>query len=184
MNMFADNTVVFLKRQTKVNELIRLLNEFKIAIEIKVNWIKSLFLTFESEAVNVRDAKKIKVEKWYIHLKISINITNENYLNNFWKEMMIRAHQTVNKWFKCHLLLKNKVLLINTLIMSILRYTIQFMEMSLKIRYEMNEQYYRMIWNNKKRSRNNLHSDLNKKERHSMHKFKNYTRCISHKHNS
>ena len=64
--------------------------------------------------------------------------------------MIKRFKRITSTWLKLYMSLQGRVLIANSLLMSIPRFTVRFLEMPGSIRKALKKEYYRLIWDDKK----------------------------------
>ena len=148
--MYANDIVMIIKSQKKVNAIIRILKLYCWIIEAKVNWRK-FFLMKIRNLLNIKISKvrNIFEKKIYKHFDIFVRVWIEWSLKKFWKSTLTKTRNTINIWLKFRLFMKGRVLIINVCVMSLSRYALRSLEISIEIKIELKTKYYRIIWDNK-----------------------------------
>lgn len=146
--MFADNILIILRNQEEANVVIELLDLYTKAIEAKVNLEKSYLLTIgRVQTITILGIQIISDENrcQYEHLGIPIGIDNKLQTQQF-QEDIVTKFETIRKTqSRFYLSLKGRVLIANTLIISLLRYAVRFIPIPLPIRRRLKKEYYRLI---------------------------------------
>lgn len=148
--MYADDTTVIVRTQAEADPLMAFLEVYCKATGAKLNWFKSYILHVgEVVRIRFREAEEVSADNPYKHLGISVDINIEHQLDEFWAVILAKAKASIRAWARYHLSLKGRVMIVNIFMMSLPRYALRFLNMSIKIKDELNKEYYRLIWNNK-----------------------------------
>ena len=99
--------------------------------------------------IRFREAKEVFADNPYKHLRIPVGINIGHQLDEFWAVILAKTKASVKARARYHLSLKGRVMIENTFMMSLPRYALRCLNMSVQIRDKLNKEYYRLIWNNK-----------------------------------
>ena len=150
--MYANDIVMIIRSQKKVDTIMRILKLYYRVIEAKINWGKFFLMKIKNLSnIEISKMSNIFEREIYKHLNIPVKVRIERSLKKFWKATLTKIKNTVIIWSNFRLFMKERVLTINACVMSLLRYALRFLEISIEIKTELKTKYYRMIWNNKMR---------------------------------
>lgn len=124
-----------------------------------MNWGKSYLLLIGDPGISLPSVRIVSLEQSYKHLGIPVGVNPTNHLQDFWDEMVEKFRKTVSSWRKYHLSLKGRCLVANSLLMSIPRYAVRFLDLPQGVKGELDREYYRMIWDGQTRGTiSNIHA--------------------------
>ena len=144
--MYANDIVMIIKNQEKANAIMKILELYYRIIEAKVNWKKFFLMKIRNLSnIEISKMRNIFEREIYKHFNIFVKIRIERPLKEFWKSTLTKTRNTINIWSKFRLFIKGKILTINAYIMSLSRYVLRFLEISIEIKTELKTKYYRII---------------------------------------
>jgi hypothetical protein len=137
--------------QAEANAALEILNTYNLATGACVNWGKTYLLKIGNPLeVHILGVELISQDHPYKHLGIPIGTVIGDQLESFWEETVIRFQNTANAWLKFHMSTKGRVLVANSLMMSVPRYALRFLHISRAIKERLNKAYFKLVWDNKK----------------------------------
>ena len=144
--MYVDDTILVLRTQEEINVFIEILILYCKATDAKINWKKSylLFIKYMISVI-ISEMRFVSFDDSYEHLKISIEVNIAQQTENFWKKIFIKFRNIENQWSRFHLSMKNRVMIVNNLMLFISRYVINFIKITSKIRQKFEKKYFRLI---------------------------------------
>lgn len=150
--MYADDTAVFPRCDNDAIIIFNKLNCFEIASGAKLNWSKSVAMKIgEAPPLTTANIQIIQKGQSYRHLGIPVGVDIDDDIKSFWKDMVLRLGEIVDLWLKCHLSLRGRVLVGNSLLLSVPRYAFRFLRLPGDTLQEIERLYYRLIWDGKER---------------------------------
>lgn len=147
--MYADDTAVFIRNQVEADAVKEILDLYNLASGAKVNWEKSYLLHISGSMPKVSGAIKVDEEHPYVHLGIPVGLNTEQQVADHWSTMINRLQASVTQWLKCHMSLKGRVMIANSMLLSVPRYSLRFIELPEPTAKLIEKEYYRMIWDDK-----------------------------------
>ena len=148
--IYANDIIIIIKSQEKADAIIKIFELYYHVIEAKMNWGKSFLIKIKNLSnIEISKICNILEKKVYKHLNIFIKIRIERPFKNFWKSTLTKIKNTIIIWLNFRLFMKGRVLIINVCVISLSRYALRFLEISIKIKIELKIKYYRIIWDNK-----------------------------------
>lgn len=69
---------------------------------------------------------------------------------DYWEGILNKFRTIADQWAKYHLSMKGRVLIANSLMLSIPRYAMNFIELTSATKQKLEKEYYRLIWDEKK----------------------------------
>lgn len=157
--LYADDTTVFLRNQAEARVAERWLQIYCKVSGAKVNWGKSYLLLIGDPGISLPSVRIVFLEQPYKYLGIPVGVDPTNHLQDFWDEMVEKFRKTVSSWRKYHHSLKGRCLVANSLLMSIPRYAVRFLDLPPGVKGELDREYYRMIWDGQIRGTiSNIHA--------------------------
>ena len=144
--MYANDIVMIIKNQEKTNAIIKIFKLYYRVIETKINWGKSFLIKIKN-LLNIEILKMCNIfeKKIYKYLNILVKIRIERSLKKFWKTTLIKIKNTIIIWLNFRLFIKERILTINACMMSLSRYALRFLKISIEIKIELETKYYRII---------------------------------------
>ena len=150
--MYADDTTIIVSSPDKAKEVIKTLTLYGRASGAKVNWNKTMLLLVGSiPKFSITGVQSVDEEHPYKHLGIPVGVKLESALRDHWSCMVQKVRKIADIWSRFHLSMKGRVLIANSLIMSLPRYAMRFLPMPTRVREDIQKEYYRLIWDMKPR---------------------------------
>ena len=148
--MYANNIVIIIKSQEKTDAIMKIFKLYYRVIEAKINWEKSFLIKIKNLSnIEISKVCNILEKEVYKHLNILVKIRIKRPLKKFWKTILIKIRNTIIIWSNFRLFMKERVLTINACVISLSRYALRFLKISIEIKAELKTKYYRIIWDNK-----------------------------------
>ena len=95
--IYTNNTVIILRTQEDIDIIIKILNLYCRAIEVRVNRLKSLLMRIENVSeIRILDVRDISLRKVYKYLRISIKIYIKRSIKEFQKSILSKIKSIVN----------------------------------------------------------------------------------------
>ena len=100
-------------------------------------------------ALYVPDVQTVCPETPYEHLGVPVGTEITQQLKDFWDKIITRFRRIADLWLRFFLSLKGRVLIANSLMMSIPRYAMRFLELPTETKKILAAEYHRMVWDDK-----------------------------------
>ena len=157
--LYADDIVVLLRNQAELDALMEIISTYGKASGSRVNWEKSYTLPVGAvRPLNLPEVKIISPAQPYEHLGIPVGTQIKPQITQFWENTLARFKKIADFWLKSHMSLKGRVLIGNSLMMSIPRYALKFLEVQGPTAIALEKEYYRLIWDDKYRTISDIQS--------------------------
>lgn len=148
--MYADDTVVFLRNLSEALAFLEDSTIFSKATGAKINWGKTFLLKLDPNSdISIPNVREINEANPYVHLGIPVGTDIDKQIVEFWKKMLRKFIAVRDAWIPFHMSMKGRVLIGNTLIMSLPRYALKFLPISDLSRKALEKAYYDLIWDDK-----------------------------------
>ena len=148
--MYADDTTVMIKTQVEADTLMKILDSYSRASGSRINWEKSYLLTVgHLPNITILGIQSVSPSNPYFHLGVLIGIDTDTQAQDYWDKTVQKFQSISDQWLKFHLSLKRRVLIVNSLMMSVLRYAVQFIDLPTITQKQLEKEYYRLIWDDK-----------------------------------
>lgn len=124
ISLYADDATFFIKDLSSLEKLLRLLSFFSNFSGLKINSSKSYILLLGNHLHPPTQIQDIQVVQQVTILGITVanNLTDDQQYQWNFQEKLTRIKGICNTWWNRNLSLKGKVVLINSLLISILQY--------------------------------------------------------------
>ena len=144
--MFADDTFVVLRSQQDADDLQGIMQRFERASGAKVNWQKSYVMNLSGLEIIIDNARVVSAADPYKHLGVPVGLDNQDQIDEFWDKIVRKTTETVDRWITFHLSIKGRLMAANTLVMSLPRYAIRFLELPKPTKERLEKEYFRLLW--------------------------------------
>lgn len=150
--MFADDTVVIIRNQSEADEVTHVFNQFEEAIGQRVNWTKSYLLPIgRTPPLRIPNVRALRDTEYFTYLGIPVGPRGGcRGSNETWNKVLTKMETTQRTWSKARLSTRRRVLIANTLIMSLPRYYLKFLYPCALVQRKIEQTYWRMVWDGKR----------------------------------
>lgn len=147
---YADDTVLVLKNQTEVDLARSILQDFCEGTGAQINWNKSSILKVGNPPpITIPEVSFVSPDNPYFHLGVPIGTNTEVQIQNLWDSVRLTFETIATRWSKAHLSLKGRIMVANSLMLSIPRYHLKFIPISPQTLSSLVKIYYDFIWDQK-----------------------------------
>lgn len=144
--MFADDTAIILRNQAKADATIEILDTYSKALEAKVNTTKLYLIKIgEPLTVQLLGIKIVSDDNLYEYLGIPLGIRNMQQLQRYQEKIIEKFTKVRKEQARFYLSIKGRVLIANSLIMSLPRYALRFIPIPCEVRFKLERAYYRLV---------------------------------------
>lgn len=165
VNMFADDTIVFLSSEDKIKHMIRTLDEYCLASTARFNLNKTNYIpigerrfreSFEQSGTMWDNGRDTVIEKEHIMGEgrttrlLGAWIGNGGSVNEQWDKILDESQEVLERWGRSYPSLPGKVLVINTLVASRAWYLAMVNEMPGDYEERMRKMFHSFLWNGKR----------------------------------
>ena len=145
--MFADDSQYFLRNTASIEECLKLLATYEKASGTKINKQKTKLLpigTWKDEPPDISHTQL----RWSNTPVKALGIEHGHNINiqEMWDKKLIKIKSNLNKWSNRDLTYKGKILLINTLALSVISYEIDCILIPERTIKEINEALLNFLW--------------------------------------
>ena len=140
--MYADETLDIIRTQEELNLLLGLLVIYGLASGSRINWEKCYLLITGGLPITIPGVQAVTRTSPYKHLGIPIGTDMDEALKVFWDGMLLKFEKIANQWLRYHLSMKGRILVANSLMLSIPRYAMRFLEIPPRVRKAMEASYH------------------------------------------
>ena len=152
--LFADDTTVILRDQAEAEAAKDILNTFDDASGARVNWGKTFILRIGlAQHIQIPRVRQVNAANPYFHLGVPVGTDIELQLKNYWEKMVGKYAKVTAHWLKNYLSIKGRVLIANSLMMSLPRYGIRFLNVPTDVVAQLQKEYYKLVWDNRRYDR-------------------------------
>ena len=146
LTMYADDTAVVCRTQGELDALIEIMILYGKASGARVNWNKTFLLLLEIlRLMTVPEARIVCPKNPYFHLRVSVETDTIKQIQDFWETTLTKFRRIAGQWNKCHLFMKNRIMIATSLMYSISRYVINFINIPFDIKKTLEKKYYKLI---------------------------------------
>ena len=147
----ADDTTIFVENAESVKQVFKIFQEYSSASGSKVNFEKSEILTFGRSSNFQIGSCDIQFNKPDCTKILGLHIgSNKNLCQQEnWAKIVTSCKNVLNSWRPRNLTIKGKVLVVNTLIISKVIYTLNLSNIPLWVVHELKKAITDFIWNGK-----------------------------------
>ena len=162
VSLFADDTLVYLKKTDNLNELREIIETFCRASTARFNMEKTEYLPIGSKEYrkSVIESRKFGENEIEENVKIVKDgeamrtlgawVGNETNANLKWEEILQKQEESINRWEKTNMSLKGKEIILKALIQSKAMFLATVNGMPKHIEIRMKKLFKSFLWDNKK----------------------------------
>ncbi|KAJ1597549.1 hypothetical protein NDA14_003562 [Ustilago hordei] len=142
--LYADTK---LKVMSEVDLVRQILQDFSESTGAKINWNKSSILRVGNPpAIAIPEVTYVTPENPYLHLGVPMGTDITAQVQTLWEDVRMNFENIANKWSGAHLSLKGRVMVANSLMLSLPRYHLKFVPISTQMLKKLVKIYYDFIW--------------------------------------
>ena len=151
--MYADDTVVFATRPEDPRGMKTCLGTYCAASGALVNVQKTKYIRAGKDiGIVIEGAEEVPMGEPHKHLGIPVGLRIDKAVTEYWKRMITKMKDAVTEWLKFRLSIRGRVMIAGAKVYSLPRYALFLLPPPHgSLLKEMEKQYWRLVWDEKKK---------------------------------